>query len=304
MGFELTVLGNSSATPVYNRNLSAQVLKVLEHFFLIDCGEGTQTQLRKFNISINKINNVFISHLHGDHYLGLLGLISTMHLFNRDKELHIFAHPDLEKIINIYLQCSNTVLCYPLVFHSLTYDKSEKIYEDKNITVNTIVLDHRIECCGFVFKEKEKPRKINKEITDKYNIPVYELNNLKKGSDYTDKKGNIIRNSELTFAPSKPSSYAYCSDTKYCESIIPLIKNVDMLYHETTFMSEKQDIAVEKFHSTTIDAADIAKKAQVKKLIIGHFSARYKELEPLLNEAKNIFKNTAIAEEGVTYNIS
>ncbi|MFA6925132.1 MAG: ribonuclease Z [Bacteroidales bacterium] len=304
MDFELVVLGNSSATPIYNRNLSAQVLKVHEHFFLIDCGEGTQMQLRKFNININKITHVFISHLHGDHFLGLLGLISTMHLFSRKNELHIFAHQDLKKIIDVYLQCSNTVLCFPLVYHPLTFIQPEKIHEDKNISVKTIILNHRIECCGFLFKEKEKPRKINKEMTDKYNIPVHELNNIKKGNDFTDKKGNIIKNSELTFAPSKSCSYAYCSDTKYSEAIIPLIKNVDLLYHEVTFMLEKQNTANEKFHSTTIDAATIAKKAQVKKLLIGHFSARYKELEPLLNEAKSVFKNTAIAEEGVTYTIN
>ena len=304
MGFELTVLGSSSATPTSTRNPSAQILKSNEQLFLIDCGEATQFQLRKLNFSFNKINNIFISHLHGDHFLGLLGLISSMHLFGRTKELNIFAHPKLEALIDLYRDCSNTVFNYTLKFHHLSCKNSKLIYEDEIVTVESIILKHKIDCCGFVFKAKQKPRRINKAAADKYDVPICEMENLKQGKDYITSENKIIKNPELTLDPLHSCSYAYCSDTVYCEEIVPHIKNVDLLYHEATFMSDMQSTANEKLHSTTIDAANIAKKANAKQLLIGHFSARYKDVKQLLEEAKSIFENTLIAEDGYKYLIN
>ena len=303
MAFELTVLGCSSATPIFNRHPSAQVLKVNEQFFLIDCGEATQMQLRKFNIPFNKINNIFITHLHGDHFLGLIGLISSMHLFGRNKDLNIYANKELKKIINLCLDLSNTKLSYNLIYHDLQFDLPRVIYNDDNIFIETIILKHKIDCCGFLFKEKNKLRKINKEIVQKLNIPIDEMNNLKSGKDLILNSDTTLKNSDLTLDPLPPCSFAYCSDTIYSESIIEQISNIDLLYHEATFMADMQNVAIEKFHSTTSDAAKIALKANVKTLLIGHFSARYKDLNPLLFEAKQSFKNTILAEEGLTLKI-
>ncbi len=303
MSFKLTILGCSSATPTLYRHSSAQILNVNERLFLIDCGEGAQTQMRKFKIKFQRIDNIFISHLHGDHYLGLMGLLFTFHLLGRTKEIHIYSDPGLKKIIDMQIEISKANLLYPLIFHSIDSAKSKVIYNDDIITVRTIHMDHRIPTVGFLFTEKPKERKIRKEVIEKMQIPVKEYEKIKKGSDFTDARGKLYKNDELTISGPKPVSYACCSDTGYTESYIPLIKGADMLYHEATFMQDKLKNAREKFHCTSIDAATIALKAGVKQLMIGHYSARYNDLNPLLEEAKTVFENTILADEGVVYNI-
>jgi ribonuclease Z len=303
MSFKLTILGCSSATPTLYRHSSAQILNVNERLFLIDCGEGAQIQMRKFKIKFQRIDHIFISHLHGDHYLGLMGLLFTFHLLGRQKEIHIYSDPDLEQIIDMQLEISKTSLQYLLIFHAIDSTRSVTLFQDDIISVKTIPLDHRIPTVGFVFKEMPKERKLKKEIIAKMDIPLDEFEKIKHGADYIDETGKKIKNSYLTTDAPVPVSYAYCSDTGYTESYLPLIKNVDLLYHESTFMQDKLKSAREKFHCTTIDAATIAKKAGAKQLMLGHYSARYDDLQPLLDEAKTVFENTILAEEGLSYEI-
>ena len=299
MSFKLTILGCSSAIPTLDRNPTAQLLNVNERFFLIDCGEGTQVQLRKFQLSFQRINHIFISHLHGDHYFGLIGLISSMHLLGRNKELHIYAHKELKEIVDLQLHSSNTELNYPLFFHALPEEDTMVILEDDNIKVSNLVLDHSIKCSGFLFEEKKSERKINNKEVKKYNVPFDKINSLKNGADWINSNGEVISNSILTSANSLPHKYAFCSDTRYNEGLIEKIKDIDLLYHETTFMSDLSDRAEQTGHSTTLQAATIAKKAKVKKLLIGHYSQRYKNLEDVLEETKNIFSNTCLSFAGL-----
>jgi ribonuclease Z len=303
MTFELTILGSSSATPLINRHPSAQILNYQERFFLIDCGEGTQMQMLRYKIKMSKIHHVLISHLHGDHYLGLMGLLYTMHLNGRTEELHVYGQPELMDIIDLQLKLSNTILRFTLIFHPVQHYRSVVIYDDDDFQISTIILNHRIPCTGFLFREKTKARKLNMEEIEKHEIPVSKLNKIKAGEDFKDSSGEIIRNEKLTL-PSLPlRSYAYCSDTIYDEDIIPYIKGVSLLYHEATFGEELADRAQATYHSTAKQAATIAQKAGVKKLCLGHFSARYKELQPLLEEAKNVFNETMLAIEGETIQI-
>ncbi|HNW98011.1 MAG TPA: ribonuclease Z [Bacteroidales bacterium] len=304
MSFKLTILGCSSATPTVERHSSAQVLNVNERLFLIDCGEGAQIQMRRFKIKFQRIDHIFISHLHGDHYLGLMGLLFTLHLLGRKKELHLYADNDLKEILDIQLEISKTTLVYPLIFHPVDSTLSEIIYEDKNIVVRTIPLDHRIPTTGFLFIEKQKERKIKKEILQKIDIPEEAFDSIKKGHGFTDVNKKYHSNAELTIAGPKSVSYAYCSDTGYTDSYLSIINGVDLLYHEATFLRDKEKSAREKFHCTAYDAATIANKAKVKKLMLGHYSARYDDLSPLLEEAKKEFNNSILAEEGMTYDIS
>jgi ribonuclease Z len=304
MPFELTILGSSSATPTYNRHPTAQVLNIRERFFLIDCGEGTQTQLVRYRIRYNRISHIFISHLHGDHYLGLMGLLSTMHLQGRTSELHLFGQQELMDVIELQLRLSQTVLRFNLIFHPVKSYTSSVIFEDEDLTVRTIVLNHRVPCTGFIFKEKPKPRKLLINKMKQYNIPFKHFTRIKNGEDYEDDFGKIIPNSELTVSSGKPRSYAFCSDTLYEEQVADEVNGVDLLYHESTFMHELLERAKATFHSTCIDAATIAKKGMVKKLIIGHFSARYKDLSPLLAEARTVFPTTELAVEGCRFIVS
>jgi len=283
MTFDVTILGSSSATPIYDRHPSAQVLNIHERFFLIDCGEGTQMQLNRYRIRYHRINHIFISHLHGDHYLGLIGLLSTMHLQGRKDELH------------------QTILRYPLIFHEINTATKKIIYEDDVISVESIPMNHRISCCGFLFREKEGLRKLVREKLEEYQIPHTFFNELKLGKDYVNEEGRKIPNEEITLPPNRARSYAYCSDTLYDENIIPHIRDIDLLYHEATFTEDMLDRAKETFHSTASQAASIARKAKVKQLLIGHFSARYKEVTPLLDEAKKIFPETRLAAEGKSF---
>lgn len=298
--FEVTVLGTSSATPTSTRNPSAQVLNVHERFFLIDCGEGTQMQMRKFKVKMQRIDTIFISHLHGDHYLGLVGLLGTLHLLGRTKQLTVYSPKGLKEIVGIQHEISDSHLNYSLEFVVLDTKKSEKIYEDDAVRVETIPLNHRVPCSGFLFTEKPKERNIIKEKLAEHKIPFSEIPNIKAGNDYTV-NGKTIPNSELTEKPPPSRKYAYCSDTKYDETILPYIKGVDLLYHEATFDKQKEERAKETNHCTAEQAARIAKKAQVKQLLIGHYSARYNDLNVLLDEAKEVFNNTILAVEGEVY---
>ncbi len=301
MPFELTILGSSSATPTFNRHPTAQVLNIRERFFLIDCGEGTQSQLVRYKLRYNRIGHIFISHLHGDHYLGLMGLLSTMQLQGRTTELHLFAQQELMDIIELQLRLSQTILRYNLIFHPVKNYSGNVIHEDDDVIVSTMVLNHRIPCTGFLFREKPKPRKLLINKMKQYNIPFQYFTGIKNGEDFEDDFGNIIYNKELTMSSGKPRSYAFCSDTLYMEQLVDEVKDVDLLYHESTFMHDLLDRAKATFHSTSIEAANIALKASVGQLIIGHFSARYKDLIPMLREARTVFENTELAVEGTTF---
>lgn len=298
MSFSIQILGSSSATPTKYRNPSAQVLNVRERLFLIDCGEGTQMQMRNYGIKFQRINHVFISHLHGDHYLGLIGWISTLSLLGRTKELHIYTDLRLKKIMQEHFIVSEMNLNFKLIFHPLNFTANEIIYEDDKLSIESFPLKHRIPCCGFVFKEKQLELNIKQDAIEKYHLTIEQIKKIKQGEDFIDKEGNVVFNKILTEVPKKTYSYAYCSDTAYDERILPYIHKVDVLYHETTFAKDLQDLAVEKMHSTTVDAAKIAAKAKVGQLLIGHFSARYKEVNTLLQECKEIFPNTILLEEG------
>ena len=304
MSFKLTILGCNSAIPTVNNNPTAQLLNANDHFFLIDCAEGTQVQIRRNKIKFQKISHIFISHLHGDHYFGLIGLLTTMHLLGREKELHIFSDPKLKMIVDAQLSVSDTDLCYPLFFHPLNSDVNEVLFEDSKIKVSTFPLDHGIRCNGFLFEEKLPSRRIISEKIAELNIPIEKLKELKHGNDYINDAGEIIKNSSVTKCNRDPFSYAFCSDTKYNESIIDNIKGVKLLYHEATFMEDMRDRAYATNHSTTIDAGMIAKKADVNTLLIGHFSQRYRDKSILLNETKSVFQNTIVANQGETINFS
>lgn len=300
MAFKLTVLGCNSAIPTVEKNPTAQLLNANERFFLVDCGEGTQVQLRKYQLSYQRISHIFISHLHGDHYFGLIGLISSMHLMGRNKDLHIYGHHQLKSIIDLQLLASNTELNFPLFFHPISEDKEQILFEDEMISVSNILLNHSIKCSGFIFREKKSNRKIIKAKIEEYNIPFNKYSSIKNGSDWIDSSGKVILNSLITEKNTPSHSFAFCSDTIYDESLIEKVKGVDLLYHEATFMMELSERAKKTGHSTAFDAATIAQKALVKNLLIGHFSQRYKDHEVLLNEARNTFKNTYLAKSGLT----
>ncbi len=301
--FSVTILGSSSATPAYNRNPSAQLLNVNDRYYLIDCGEATQNQLNRFKIKFSRIDHIFISHLHGDHYLGLVGLLSTMHLNGRTRELSIYGPPELIEIIDLQLRVSETTLRYKLIFKPTHTQGPEEIFSNNDISVETIILNHRIPTTGFLFKEKPRKRKINNAKVELHQIPVEFIQLLKFGIDYTDKLGNKIPNDELTFDPPKPRCYAYCSDTLYSESFLEQVKGVDLLYHEATFMHDLLKRAEETLHTTSLQAGIFARKASVKRLVIGHFSARYRELDALLNEARMQFEETYLAIEGERFEV-
>lgn len=297
----VTILGNNSAIPAFDRSPTAQILQTTDESYLIDCGEGTQMQMTKYKIRRSRIHRIFISHLHGDHYYGLIGLITSMSLLGRIHELHIHGPKALEEIINLQLRVADTKLSFKLHFHPLK--KEGIIVDDKKITVECFNVNHRIECWGFVFRQKKNLRKVNPERAMLYEIPAAYYEKLQQGHDYVNKKGTIIPNDEVTVAASKPKSYAYCADTIYDESLVNKVKQVDLLYHETTYLKDLHERAASRFHSTTVQAAAIAAKANVKKLIIGHFSSKYESLDEFLPEACAVFENTDLAMEGVCYRI-
>ena len=303
MHFRVTILGSNSAIPTTKRKPTAQLLNVAERFLLIDCGEGTQMQLRKYKIKMQRISHIFISHLHGDHYFGLIGLISTMHLLGRKKELHVYADPQLKEIIMLQLEASKTELAYPLFFHPLDYNAPKLLFEDEKIQVKSFPLKHSIDCCGFLVEERQLERRMISEAIMKYNIPVNCIPGIKAGGDFTKSDGTIISHWELTKSAHLARSYAFCSDTAYSEAIVPIVQGVDLLYHEATFKNDLQDRAAYTFHSTTRQAAEIAKLAKVRRLVVGHYSQRYNELSCLLNEVQEVFPNAELAEEGKIFEI-
>jgi len=304
MSLKLTILGCHSATPRINAHPTAQFLEIKNHNFLIDCGEGTQVQLRKYGIRFSKIKHIFISHLHGDHFFGLIGLISTFRLLSRETELHIYAPKGLKEIITLQLKLSNSWTKFPLLFHELTSTKSEVIFEDATVEVHTIPLDHRIYTNGFLFKEKLGERKLNmNNILNCKEIEHCDYQNLKNGKDFKLNNGEVIKNEDLTLDPPTILSYAYCSDSAYDETILPLIQHVSCLYHEATFLNDKEDLANTTKHSTAKQAATIALKASVQQLIIGHYSGRYKAIDSFKKEAKEVFENTFLAEAGIVFEI-
>lgn len=305
MSLKLTILGCHSATPRVNAHPTAQFLEIKNHHFLIDCGEGTQVQLRKYGVKFSKIKHIFISHLHGDHFYGLVGLISTFRLLNREAELHIYGPVGLKDIITLQLKLSNSWTQYPLLFHELNATESELIFEDETAEVHTIPLDHRIYTNGFLFKEKLGERKLNTNAIAKYKeIEICDFQNLKNGKDFILTNGAIINNELLTFDPAQPLTYAFCSDTAYFPEIVPLIKNVTCLYHEATFLKDKEVLATTTKHATAAQAAKIAQLAEVDQLIIGHYSGRYKNKEDFKKEAQEFFENTHLAIEGAVFEIT
>lgn len=304
MKFELTILGSNSALPTSKRFPTAQVLNVLERFFLIDCGEGTQIQLKKFRVPMSRINHIFISHLHGDHFFGLIGLISSLSLQGRKNELHIYAHSKLEKIIRFQLEVLDSKLSYKLVFHNIFGKEIQTLFEDETLTVQSFPLKHGVmPCAGFLFKEKERPRLLKKDMLDFYKIPIKARHGIKLGDDYLTEEGILIPNAKLTIAASKPRSYAFCTDTAYFPRIVPIIRKVNLLYHEATFLKNDAKRAKSTYHSTAEQAAKIAKEAEVSQLLIGHFSARFHDLSAHLNEAQSVFPKTELAEDGKVFSI-
>jgi ribonuclease Z len=300
--FGVTILGNNSALPAYDRHPTAQVVTLEQFDFLVDCGEGTQMQLARYRMKRSRISHIFISHLHGDHYFGLIGLITSMGLLGRDTPIHLYAPAALEEIIQLQLKVADTTLPYPLIFHALP--EAGGMLENANkFSVECFPTYHRIPCWGFIFREKKKPRKIIKEALVKYEIPALFYDRLKDGEDYTTKSGEVIRNEWVTTANKPSLSYAFCGDTVYTESIADVVKDVSMLYHETTYLKDLKERAESRFHSTTEQAANIALKANVTKLLIGHFSSKYEKLDEFLTEARAVFPNTDLAIEGVTYTI-
>lgn len=301
--FEVTILGSSSATPTSRRFPTAQLLNVSERFFLIDCGEGAQIQLRRYKVRFQRINHIFISHLHGDHYLGLMGLISSMHLLGRKKELVIYSPKGLQEIIDVQMRISATILNYPVKWVELNPEVPEMIYEDSQITVTTVILNHRIPCCGFLFREKKKLLSLDKARIMEDKVPVQAYFTLKSGENFTDENGRIFLFKDYTLPQSRSRSYAFCSDTRFDLRVAEQIEGVDLLYHEATFLHELLDRAEKTAHSTAKEAGIIARTANVQKLAIGHFSVRYNDMEPLLAEARSEFANTEIADEGKLFQI-
>lgn len=295
---KLTILGCYAATPRTFTNPTSQILEIKNRVFLIDCGEGTQVQLRKNKIRFSKINHIFISHLHGDHFFGLVGLISTFSLLNRTTDLHIYGPKGIKEIITVQLRLSNSWTNYSLFFHELESPESEVIFEDDKVLVKTIPLKHRIYTNGFLFQEKTGERKLNLDAVKNYEIETCYYQNIKNGKDITLDDGRVIENNELTFDPVPTKNYAFCSDTAYNETVIPFLKNVDVLYHESTFLQSEENLAKKTFHSTAKEAATIALKSNVKQLILGHYSTRYENIALFKEEAETIFPEVLLADDG------
>jgi len=300
---ELLILGSNAAAFAYGRHHTAQILKNNNQLFLIDCGEGTQLQIRKYQVKLSRIHGVFISHLHGDHYLGLTGLLNTMHLFGREAPLKVVGPPGLREILSLQFRHSQTTLTYPIEFTEWVPNETQQVYEDDKLTVHTIPLEHKIICSGYLFREKPKPVRLNR-LALPQPLVASEVARLRKGQDILNIDGSIkYKSAEVTF-PALPSfSYAFCSDTRYMPHLAEVVKHVDVMYHESSFLEEMADRAAQTKHSTAKQAAQVAKDARVKKLILGHFSSRYNSLDGFLKEAREIFPDTELAVEGETFDI-
>ncbi len=305
MDFSLRILGSSSALPTPERFSTAQVLNVLERFFLIDCGEGTQIQFRRFKVKTGKLNHIFISHLHGDHFLGIFGIISTFNLLDRKHPLNIYGPYKLKGLIDTFLATFDHTLGYEIKYHALHYDDGlTLLFEDDKLTVESFPLRHRVPTCGFLFKEKPRLRSLRKDMITHLNIPIKELHGIREGNSFTDIEGTFYSNEQLTLKPPKARSYAFVSDTAKLEKIVPLISGIDLLYHESTFADEGKKRAKQTGHTTARQAAEIALKANVGKLLLGHFSNRYKNLNILLNEAREVFPHSYLATDGKEFSVT
>jgi ribonuclease Z len=303
MKFSVTILGSNSAIPAPGRNPTAQVVNIHDRLFLVDCAEGTQLQMRRFKVHALRINHVFISHLHGDHFFGLIGLISTYNLLERRTPLHIYAPQALEEVLHLQLGVAGTQLVYTLYFHPVDPSLHRVIFEDEVVTVETFPVVHRIPTCGFLFRERDRPRNIRKDFLDKEHPSFDAIRQIKAGDDYTNPSGKLYLNEAITFTRHEPAAYAYCTDTAYHEPLADYVKGADLLYHEATFMDSEAGTAEAKYHATAMQAATIALKAGVKRLILGHFSSRYDDLQPLLDEARSIFPESYIAMDGDIFKI-
>lgn len=298
--FEVTILGCGAALPTTRHFSAAQVVNIREKLFLVDCGEGTQLQLRRSHLRFMRINHIFISHLHGDHCLGLLGFISTLGLLGRRADLHLYAHADLQRLVEPQLDYFCRTSPFRVVFHHIDPTRADLIYEDNSLTVHTIPLHHRVPCCGFLFSEKQGLRHIKRDMADFYHVPSYAMNRIKEGEDFITPEGERIPNERLTTPPDPARRYAYCSDTAYHEAMVEQLQGIDLLYHEATFAETDKAKASETCHSTARQAAHIARLAQVGRLVIGHFSARNDDERLLLQEASEVFTPCLLAEENLT----
>ena len=301
--FEVTVLGCGSALPTVKHNGSGMVVNIREKFFLVDCAEGTQVELRRNHIHLNRLFNVFITHLHGDHCFGLMGLISTLGLLGRTAPLHVYGPQDIETLFQPLIDYHCNGMTYEVVFHPIDTHQNVCIYEDKSLQVFSIPLKHRIRCCGYYFKEKELSRHILKEAIEKYAIPISQINNVKAGLDYVMPNGQIVKNEVLTTPPSPARSFAYCSDTVFRPEIAEMMKGVDLLYHEATFAESEKQLCSMVYHSTAKQAAEIARLAGAKQLMLGHYSSRYNDETILQKEAAEVFENTILAKEGLVVTV-
>lgn len=301
--FEVLILGNSSATPMYGRHPTSQILNFNEQLFLIDCGEGTQMQLFRYGIRSTRISHIFISHLHGDHYLGLVGLLSSQHLMGRQADLHLFGPAPLKEILDLQFKHSDTRLRYNLIFHATNPNERGVILDLPSFKVSTFPLQHRIACTGFRFEEGKRPATLNVEEVERQKVPTAFLKLLKRGVDCIDKNGIVYKAADLTLPGDKPRSYAYCSDTVMSDAYFDAIRHVNLLYHESTFLHDMVDRAKETFHTTSKEAAEVAKAVHAQRLLLGHYSARYRDLQPLLEESQAIFPNTALSEEGKWFTV-
>lgn len=301
--FRVHILGCGSALPTLKHNPSSQIVEIRGKCFMIDCGEGTQTQLRRSKIKFTRISAVFISHVHGDHCFGLIGMVSTFGMLGRTAPLHIYAPAGFSNIMKMQIDFFCKDLEYEVVFHDVDTNAKNIIYEDRSLTVETVPLSHRVPCCGFIFREKQTLPHILRDMADYYKVPVSQFNNIKNGADWVDEEGNVIPYTRLT-KPSEPArSYAYCSDTRYLPMLHECLKDVCVLYHESTYSKEDEDMAKMYFHSTAAQAAQVASDANVGKLVLGHYSARYEDENRLLEEAKNIFPNTVLSDEGLIIDV-
>ena len=298
---ELTILGCNAATPRKNAQTTAQLLEIKGQLILIDCGEGTQIQLRKLGIKFARIQHIFISHLHGDHFYGLIGLISTFRLLGRTADLHVYGPKGIKEIISLQLKLAKSWTDYNLYFHELESTTSELILDHEKFTVETLPLHHRVYTNGYLFREKEGPRKINKAMIDQYGVDLSDMQNLKQGKDIRLDDGTLLANSLLTFPPDSPKSYAFCSDTAFKPDLSDLVAGVSCLYHEATFLDLHKELAQKTKHSTAAEAAQIAASAQVGHLILGHFSSRYPDLNEFIVQANKYFKNVSLAEDGKNF---
>lgn len=303
MSFSVTVLGSSSAIPTSTRFTTAQVLNVHERFFLIDCGEGTQIQLRRFSINAARINHIFISHLHGDHVFGIFGLLSSYSLMGRKADVHIYAHQDLEFTLDHFKRHFGVGMTYKIVFHPFKAVQPMEIFKDKHITVEIVPLRHSVPVVGFIFRETKRPLNIRKDAIEKYALGIGDIRRIKEGHEYITPEGDLVSISELTLPAIKPRSYAFCTDTNCFTRLIASLNDIDLLYFEATFAGKDKKLAKITGHSTAVQAATVAKLANVGKLLIGHFSTRYKSIEHLLKEARLIFAETTAVEDGGKYSV-